>query len=234
MRMILVLLMSFFIAPALVAGNDPRHTLSMPALEEDELSGISGTQGVVLEIKLYNNIDPVTLAPLNCLPSVGNPNACRMGLEFAARSGNWLMLKEFFGSLHLKDIRMDAGFTPATNTSYYNPARFKDVLGNNLIPGANPLSSPVILMQYPATDAQGTYDDLLTYLNVSRAWLEYDQGATPGYNRDTSLNSALSIRMADSAGGGLVPDPDNPPDVKLSNHAPAKMRFWGTAYVYGF
>lgn len=205
----------------------------MSSLSEDEMSGVSGAQGVVLELKLRNNTSS-TSAPLDCVVVIGNPNPCRMGLEFAARSGIWLMLKEYFGTVHLKDIRMDAGFMPAANTAYYDAARFKDVAGANLIPGANPINLPTILMTYPATDAQGTYDDFLSYLNIGRAWLEYDIGAISGYNRDTTLDSALSMRLADSSGTDLIPDPDNPPDVKLSNNSPAKMRFWGTAYVFGF
>lgn len=214
------------------AAQDTRS--NMVALDETEMSGVSGAQGVVLELKLSNNINKETYAPLDCVASVGTPNVCRMGLEFAARTGIWLMLKEYFGLLHIKDMRLDAGFAPATNTAYYNPARFKDVLGNDLLPGANPINQPAVMLTYPGTDAQTTYDDLLTYLNIGRTWLEYDQGATPGYNRDTTTNSVFSIRLADSVGNGLIPDPENPPDVMLSNHAPAKMRFWGTSYVFGF
>lgn len=229
-----VLFLLLTLASAAAVALDPRDAGDMPALSEDEMSGVAGAQGVVLEMRLLNNTDPVTLAPLDCTASVGTPNPCRMGLEFAARSGIWLMLKEYFGSLHLKDIRLDAGFVPATNTAYYDANRFKDVLGNNLLPGANPINQPAVQLRYPATDAQGTYDDLLAYLNIGRTWLEYDSGATPGYLRDTSLDSAFSIRLAEPLGDAWVPDPDNPPDVKLSNNAPARMRFWGTAYVFGF
>lgn len=206
----------------------------MTSLDEAEMSGVSGAQGVVLELKLSNNIDPETFNSIGCTMSVGAPNPCRMGLEFAARSGIWLMMKEYFGLLHLKDLRMDVAFLPGTNTGYYDANRFKDVLGNNLLPGANPINQPAIQLRYPATDAQGTYDDFLSYLNVGRLWLEYDQGATPGYDRDTSTDSAFSMRLADSVGTNLVPDPENPPNVMLSNHSPAKMRFWGNAYVFGF
>jgi len=41
---------------------------------------------------------------------------------------------------------------------------------------------------------------------------------TPGYNRDTSLNSVLGVRMSDSS----------------ALNASARMRFLGTGYVYGF
>jgi len=221
------------IAAANPARETPRaETAAMQALDEDEMSGVTGMQGVVLEFKLRNNVN-AAFTPIGCTVAVGTPfgtpNPCRMGLEFAARNGVWLMLKEFYGTLHLKDIRMDAGFMPAANTAYYNVARFRDVLGADLIAGANPTNDPAILMTYPDADAQGTYDDMLSFLNIGRAWLEFDcnpagagatlcNPATSGYNRDTTLDSALSIRMADS--GAL--------------NAPAKMRFWGTAYVFGF
>lgn len=193
---------------------------SMPALSDESMSEVTGAEGIMLELKLRNNVDGA-FAPVGCSAVVGTPNPCRMGLEFAARNGIWLMLKEFYGTLHLKDVRLDAATLPETNTSYNNPARFVDTNGTCLFGGTcNPDGDPAILATYPAADVQGTYDDLLSFLNIGRVWLEFDVASpyVPGYNRDTTLDSALSIRMADS--GAL--------------HSPARMRFWGNAYVFGF
>lgn len=201
--------------PACATGSGP----SMAMLSDDDMSNVTGAEGIMLELKLRNNVDAV-FAPIGCTPVVGTPNPCRMGLEFAARSGIWLMLKEFYGTLHLKDIRLDAATLPG-NTSHNNPARFVDANGTCLFGGTcNPAGEPAILAAYPAADVQGTYDDLVTFLNIGRTWLEFDATSpyVPGYNRDTTLDSALSIRMADS---GVL-------------HSPAEMRFWGNAYVFGF
>lgn len=200
----------------------------MESLDDSALGEVSGTQGVVLEFKLRNNVN-AAFTPIGCTAVVGTPNPCRMGLEFAARGGIWLMLKEYYGTLHLKDVRLDTTFMPSLNTGYYNATRFRDAAGTDLIPGANPNNDPAILLTYPAADAQGTYDDMLTFLNVGRAWLEFDcspsgagatfcNPATSGYKRDTTLDSALSMRFADSN----------------ALNSPARMRFWGSAYVFGF
>lgn len=147
---------------------------AMPALSDDDLSAVTGAQGIVLELKLRNNVN-TAFAPIGCTASVGTPNPCRLGLEFAARNGIWLMFKEFYGTLHLKDIRMDAATLPATNTAYYNANRFRDTANNCLFGGTcNPDSDPAIKATYPAADVQGTYDDLLSFMNIGRTWLEFD------------------------------------------------------------
>lgn len=193
----------------------------MTSLSESELSAVSGQEGVLLNLNFRNNVD-ASNTPIGCTPLVGTPNPCRLGLEFAARTGKWLMLKEYYGTFQIKDLRMDAGFLPAANTAYWNQARF-DGTGNvlcttPLIPACNPKDRPVVKFAFPGTDAPSTYDDFLSFLNIGRTWLEFDSGATPGFMRDTTLNSALGVRMSDST----------------SLNAPARMRFRGTGYVYGF
>lgn len=189
-------------------------------LSDAEMQDVSGQQGVLFDITLRNNVS-ATNTPIGCTVAIGTPNPCRVGLEFAARAGVTLMLKEFYGTLEVNDLRLDAGFMPATNTIYYNPARFRDAAGTDLIAGANPASDAAILFTYPGADAQGTYNDLLSFMNIGRTWLEFDTTVapiTPGYNRDTSLDSVLGVRLADSS----------------ALNAAARMRFLGTGYVYGF
>lgn len=201
----------------------PRSDLSprsdMVALSEEEMADVSGWQGVLLEINLRNNVS-ASNTPIGCTAVVGTPNPCRLGIEFTANSDTWLMLKEFYGTFELRELRMDAALLPATNTGYYDPARFRDGSGNDLIPGANPASDPAIMLGYPGADAQGTYSDFLSFMNIGRTWLEFGTTSpvTPGYNRDTSLNSVLGVRMSDSS----------------ALNASSRMRFLGTGYVYGF
>lgn len=215
------------------------------ALSDTEMEEVNAQHGVILDVYLLNNVTD-TFIP-KCTVAVGTPNNCRLALEFADRPGAYLMFKEYYGTLELKEIRMDAATFPVANTAYLNNSRFQDIAGNCLIPGktnpnCNPSNTPTIQFTYPGTDAPGTYDDMHSLLNIGRVWIEFDTvtpcaggtSTTCGYNRDTTLNSAYSLRLADASGTTLVPDPDNPPDFKLSNNTPAKMRYWGTAYVFGF
>lgn len=209
-------------------------------LSDREMGNVSGGEGIILDVYLRNNVTD-TFVP-SCVAKVGTPNDCRLALEFADRPGVYLVWKEFYGTLRLKEIRLDAHTFPATNTIYRDDNRFKDItLSTCLIPGkplasCNPASTPALKFTYPGTDAQNVYDDFLTLLNIGRAWLEFDQASPfiPGYNRDTTLNSVYALRLGDSSGTNWVPDPDNPPNIKLSNNTPAQMRFWGQAYVFGF
>lgn len=218
MRLATTMLCLLAFAGAAPAANfDDR---GMSPLSESEMQDVSGQQGVLFDITLRNNVN-ASNAPIGCTVAIGVPNPCRVGLEFAARAGVTLMLKEFYGTLEINDLRLDAGFMPSGNTLYYNPARFRDANGTDLIPGANPASDAAILFTYPGIDAAGTYNDLLSFMNIGRTWLEFDSTVapvTPGYNRDTSLDSVLGVRLADSSG----------------LNAAARMRFLGTGYVYGF
>lgn len=190
-------------------------------LSEAELAGVTGQQGVLLNLNLRNNVD-ADLSPIGCSAVVGTPNPCRMGLEFAARTGTWFMLKEYYGTLQLKDMRIDIAFMPTSATPYANPARF-DAGGNAgcttpLLPSCSPAGRPALKLGYPGADAPDAYEDMLTFLNIGRVWLEFDAGSTPGHSRDTTLNSAFGMRMSDSR----------------ALNAPAHSRFQGDAYVYGF
>ena len=188
------------------------------------MSGINGQQGVLINLNFRNNVD-ASNTPIGCTAVVGSPNPCRFGLEFAARAGKWVMLKEYYGTLQIKNLRMDAGFLPPTATAYANTTRFQDGSGNCLLagaPGCSPAGLPAVLMSYPDADAPAVYDDLLRFLNIGRVWIESDTAVEPagtrGFNRDTTLNSMMGVRMSDSS----------------ALNASARMRFRGTAYVYGF
>lgn len=203
----------------LLLGRSAQAELSR--LSDTDLADVAGQQGMLLNLNLRNNVD-AGLAPMGCTAVVGTPNPCRMGLEFAARAGTWLMLKEFYGTLQLKDLRIDIGLMPGTATAYANPARF-DATGSAactspLLPSCSPAGRPALTLTYPGADGPATYDDMLSFLNIGRTWLEFDNAGTPGYARDTSLNSAFGIRMSDSR----------------ALNAPAHIRFLGKAYVYGF
>lgn len=198
----------------------------MAALSEAELADVNAQQGVLLNLFLQNNVAGASNTPIGCTAAVPTPNPCRMGLSFPDNPDTWLMLKEFYGTFQIKDLRMDAGFMPAANTAYHDVNRFDGdtVAGCSatpLIPACNPAGMNAIKFSFPSSnDANpAVYDDFLSFLNIGRVWLEKDIVAgAPGYQQDTSLNSFLGVRMSDSR----------------ALNAPAQMRFVGTGYVYGF
>jgi hypothetical protein len=199
----------------------PGAHAELVGLSESELAAVNAQQGVLFNAHVRNNVD-AGLAPIGCTAVVNAPNPCRLGLEFAARAGTWLMLKEYFGTFQIRDLRMDVEALPATNTIYRDVTRFdaggSAACGNPLLPSCNPAGRPALKLTYPGADSPATYEDFLSFLNIGRVWLEFDSGATPGFQRDTSLNSMFGVRMSDSR----------------ALNEPAHMRFLGKSYVYGF
>jgi hypothetical protein len=59
-------------------------------------------------------------------------------------------------------------------------------------------------------------------------------GRAPGYLRNAVSGGAISLRIAD--GIGLVPDPDNPPNVKVGPYTtdPARFRVDGRLQLFGY
>lgn len=213
------------------AGADVATTVSaagMQPLNDTELAGATGTQGILLDIGLRNNVDAAN-NPIGCTPVItpapdGTPNPCRLGLQFVARTTFWLMFKEFYGTLKLKDIQMDVAFLPTINSGFRNVTRFQDGAGACLIPLVGGICTPegyfALGFRYPqlAARAAGTYADVTSFLNIGRIALEQNNGAVQGYMRDTSLSAPVALRMSDSG----------------SINGAAQMRFDGNAYVYGF
>lgn len=199
------------------------------ALSDNELSEQDAREGVLINLSLLNNMTrngSGTLQPDGQCSANINPNPCRMGLEIAQK-GTWFMAKEFYGSLQIKDLRMDSGFLPTVATGYQNYARFRDTAGDCLLSGnpsnCNPAGLAAIQASYPSS-ADGTpsvYDDVLSFMNIGRTWLEFTSGTSPvieGYMKDTTTNSAFGVRLSDSR----------------ALNEPAHMRFRGTAHVFGF
>jgi hypothetical protein len=198
------------------------------ALNDQEMAAQDAREGVLLNLSLLNNMTRNSSGALvpdsQCTASI-TANPCRMGLEIAQR-GTWFMAKEFYGSLQIKDLRMDSGFLPTTPSGFQNYERFKDkdTGGNCLLSGnpagCNPAGMAAIQAGYPSSNdlTPTVYDDILSFMNIGRTWLEFTNGPTEGYMRDTSPNSVFGIRLSDSR----------------ALNEPAHMRFRGTAYVFGF
>lgn len=208
MFMSLSLLAIGFIQP--VVGD------SMTPMRDSELGNISGGDAIQLTLRLRNNVD-ASNTPIGCVPGTLNP--CRLGLEFTDREGKWLMLKEFYGTIAIEDMRLQGGTLSTANSSWRDTARFEASNGTCLLSACNPNGLTAIMLTYPSAKGAGEYNDMSTFLNIGRMALEFDVDAsTPGYMLNNNSGSALAVRMSDS---GAV-------------NGAAQMRFEGTAMIYGF
>lgn len=192
-------------------------TVSAQAFEpisDEELGAVTGREGMQLTLRLRNNVDK-DLNPVGC---TGNLNPCRMGLEFSGREGIWLMLKDYYGYISFNSIRLDGTMLPAANTGHQDASRFRGLDGSCLIASCDPRNLRAVKVSYPFSKAVGEYDDMVLLMNIGRTALEFDSGATPGFQRDAAAGSVLGFRTADSSG----------------LNAPARARFDGNAYVFGF
>jgi len=186
-------------------------------LDDAELESVTARDGIMFDIRSRNNVD-ASNNPIGC---AGLLNPCRMGMEFTDRPGKWLMIKDFYGTLNLNSLRLDAAFMPSVNTVYYDPSRFLASDGVTcLVPGCNPNGAPGIQLSYPSlpSKAAGVYDDMVTFLNIGRLAIEFDSGPTPGYMQDNNTGSVFAFRASDSS----------------ATNADMRIRFDGRAVVYGF
>ncbi|MCC1498069.1 hypothetical protein [Alcanivorax sp. 1008] len=188
---------------------------SMQALDEAELEQVVARQGIMFDIRSRNNVDAAN-NPIGC---VGALNPCRVGLEFTARAGKWLMLKDYYGTLEIESLRLDAAFLSAGSSPYFDASRFLAADGVTcLVVACNPSGAPGIMFTYPENKGAGVYNDLTTFLNIGRVAIEFDSGLTPGYMRDVNTGSVLAFRASDAS----------------APNASMQMRFDGRAIVYGF
>jgi hypothetical protein len=207
----LVALMMFFWGgyPSKVTAD------AMVPLNDSELQSVSGGDAIQLTLRLRNNVGEDNTADMAC---GGTPDPCRLGLEFVAREGNWLMLKDFYGSMAIEDVRLEGAFLSNTGSSYRDLSRFEDADGNCLLSPCNPDGLPAIQLDYPFAKGPGEYQDMHTFLNIGRMAVEVDDGSTPGFMLDNNPGSALAFRMSDSG----------------STNGDMQMRFDGRAFLYGF
>ena len=188
--------------------------LALQPVEDGELADVIGQEGMQLTLRLRNNVDE-NLNPIGCS---GNLNPCRMGLEFSGREGIWLMLKDYYGYISFNSIRLDGTELPAVYTGYQDSNRFRGLDGSCLVTSCDPRGLRAVQVRYPFSKGVGEYNDMVLLMNIGRTALEFDNGGTPGYQRDAASGSVLGFRTADSS----------------ALNSPARARFDGSAYVFGF
>lgn len=184
--------------------------LSMPlmagelrALDDNELSDVTGQEGIALDVELRINTDAsgAPLASLNDCSGVGNP--CTLAVQFNNRlggGGEWLVLKDTYGLLRVNNLWLDAGETPLLSSLYPNPRRFLSQDGSSCLTGqgsapnctANGL--PALTMTFPGT--VGVFEtDVDWSLNIGRMAVQYGaEGFLPGNDNNRSF---VGIRIDD-------------------------------------
>ena len=188
--------------------------VAMEPLDDATLSDVRGQQGVIFDIALDNNLD-TSGNPINC---TGSLNPCRFGIELADQEGVWLMLKEFYGRMEFTGLTFELGFLPEIATGFGDADRFRDTEGNCLIQNCHPRGELALKVSFPENNRAGVYEDLRVLFNIGRVALEFDNGTTPGFDRDVAAGSFLGYRLSDSS----------------APNAEARARFNGNAYVFGF
>lgn len=173
---------------------------AVEALSEDELAAASGQDGIAMNIELRANANPdgtpLAFAPFNGCS--GNNNPCKLGLEFAGRPGQWIMLKDYYFLLRYVDLWLDSGSTPASNSPYRNLSRFRDSLGNQLL--ANPNSQPALAVSFPVKTG---YQDIRASLFIGRLAAEFDATGPctgAGYFCDQATGSVLGLKISNMSG----------------------------------
>lgn len=173
---------------------------SMEELGVDELSAVTGQEGirVGLELRMNTNANaqPITSGTTfaNCASTTNfSSTGCRMALKFANREdggGEWVVFKNFSAYLNAPAIYLDATRTPAAATAYEDLDRFRDENGVPLL--ASPHDIPNIALTFP--------EPIELAITIGGINIEY--GAT-GY-----LNNAnapfMGIKVGNVDGGAAV------------------------------
>ena len=199
------------------------YSLDLEPMNDSELEAVSGGDAIQLTLRLRNNVGPDN-SPLyqadgeTLLCDPATYNLCRLGLQFEGQDNTWLMLKEFYGSLLVEDMRLEGATLDSGGTIYRDLSRFQGSDGGCLIDSCNPDGLAAIQVTYPFGKNPGEYSDLKTFLNIGRLAVEYDDGSTPGYLQNQNAGSAFAYRISDSE----------------TPNGYMQMHFQGRAMIYGF
>lgn len=206
---------------ALLGLLAPLPVQALEAMADRDLAQTTGQEGIAMFAELRVNADtngnPLTGSGM----LVNNPSAftncgsltnfsstgCRMALKFANRNelgGEWLVLKNFYGTIKIPLMYIGASYTPASPTIYENLDRFKDENGAPLL--ASPHGIAALQIEFPQD---------IEMWNVTIGGMGIEYGAT-GY-----LNNAKP-----SFGGVKISN--------STPNMPALITAQGRMSIYGF
>jgi hypothetical protein len=230
----------------------------MKPVDDLVLQGVTGQSGIAIGLELDINVVDINgdgLVDINngqfqqvtgC--GLGNfdsspAGTCRLALNFANRANEWLVLKDFYGSLRIDNLYLDGGYLSAADSdpATYDSSKFFDSSGNCLLGNGIDCSDlstgvgfenlPAMVVRMPGSYSGGAFTDP-TYtpgspgtggvssgydsirMGLTIGGASIEYGAT-GYAQN-NLGSFLGISIADNN----------------SAYAGADVR--GSAYVFGF
>lgn len=175
----------------------PLSAVAMEELSQDELSGVTGQEGIRLGLELRMNTDenaqPITAGTgfTNCGSATNlTSTSCRLAIQFANRVDEWVVFKNFSAYLNAPAIYLDAARTPVAATPYEDLERFRDENGVPLL--ASPHDIPNIAFTFPEP----------IQLGITIGGISVEYGAT-GYLNPNS-NSFMGLKVGNTDGGPAV------------------------------
>lgn len=215
---------------------------SLEALDDADLAGVTGQEGVSVRLELRVNAD-ATGAPLsggagdiNCLSGLDGP--CTFAVQFANRTNKWLVFKQYSYVLKVDNQYLDASTLNETgsNPAYFNAAEsLPGTAGNSRFEDR----SGVCLL---------TSCDVATIQNLQAMRMSVPTTVS-SYNRSTRVSSGYdSIQLggtigglsAETIAGGAIPTNgvDNSSflglNIRDNNGNLGGVRLTGNVYLFGF
>lgn len=212
---------------------------AMEPLSDGVLAETSGQAGMGLQLEMRFNANSAG-APLsnatatlaanpsdftNCASSTDfSSTACRVAIQYAGRTDEWLVLKNISGRMYIPKMNLDVTNTPAAATAYVNLPR---LTRNNGTAFGSPNNLPVLSISFK--------QEIEVSLVIGAA--SFENGAT-GYTNNTAYTSGT---MGDLNTTYATPSPSANTSlmgIKIGNTAAgipqAKLDIQGTIGVYGF
>lgn len=183
---------------ALAALLAPASAFALEAMSDGDLSQQSGQEGIAMFAELRINAD-TNGQPLTSPSLAANPTAfgtcgsltsfsstgCRLALKFANRNdngGEWLVAKNFYGTIKIPLMYIGAGKTPLAPTAYEDLDRFKDENGQPLL--ASPHGIAALQVEFP---------EEIEIWNLTIGGLSVEYGATGYLNDDKPIVAGIKI-----------------------------------------
>lgn len=160
-------------------------------MDDREMSGVTGREGIAFEWDLRINSD----ANGDSLTSIPREER-RLALKFAERDeagGEWVVLKDFSGRINFPRFTLDAFITPSAPTARADTSRFVSGTGASV----SPYNQANLLVTFP--------EDIEIYnLTVGGIAVEYGDGLTAGsgFRADpTDSRSFMGLAIGNSQAG---------------------------------
>lgn len=196
----------------------PYSGRGMQELSDGKLADVAGRDGVALDLEFRLNADAAG-DPLGCdVAAVSDP--CRLAVQFANRSGEWLVVKGLHGTLKVNGLQLDAFLSPldpaSATYSHFDATRFRAGASSSCLISGNVSNDceksdlanmPMLQLGFRDVDGAHKEADVMLGYTMGGIAVEYDAAPVVGYDRNAN-GSFISLRARDVAGGPAVFDID--------------------------